>query len=151
MCIPWQVAHVRFVGLPSPTVFRCIESRIQNVRNMNTSCPRAIDFAPRCAFSDSLAVRGSRFHFPPIGNTKRVVLLPSTPASPRQAVAGRTLADHRPRPGCRPAARHLRHIDLLFELDDARELRGRQPAFELEVLFRRVLRLHRASARARPT
>src|SRR4029453_14469357 len=42
MCIPWHVAHVRLVGLPSPTELRCIESLIQNVRNMNTSCPRAI-------------------------------------------------------------------------------------------------------------
>ena len=37
MCMPWQVAHVRLAGLPSPTVLRCIESLIQNVRNMNTS------------------------------------------------------------------------------------------------------------------
>ena len=43
MCMPWQVAQVRLVGLPRPTEFRCIESLIQNVRNMNTSCPRAMD------------------------------------------------------------------------------------------------------------
>ena len=54
------VAQVRFVGLPRPTVFRCIESLIQNVRNMKTSCPRAIDSrAALRPFSVSLAVRGS--------------------------------------------------------------------------------------------
>src|SRR5678815_1767099 len=70
MCIPWQVAQVRLVGLPSPTELRCIESLIQNVRNMNTSCPRAIDSrAALRAFSASLLVRGSCFHVLPIGNT----------------------------------------------------------------------------------
>ena len=29
-----QVAQVRLVGLPRPTLFSCMESRIQNVRNM---------------------------------------------------------------------------------------------------------------------
>ena len=43
----------------------------------------------------------------------------------------------------------LRHVDLLFEFDDARELRGGQPAFELKVLLRSVLRLHRERRRAR--
>src|SRR6187397_810005 len=76
MCIPWHVAHVRLVGLPSPTELRCIESLIQNVRNMNTSCPRAIDSrAAPCAFSLSSFVCGMWAHLPPSGNTYRVVLL----------------------------------------------------------------------------
>src|SRR6201988_3410357 len=59
MCIPWHVAHVRFVGLPRPTELRCIESLIQNVRNMNTACPRAIDSrAALRLFSTQLLVRG---------------------------------------------------------------------------------------------
>ena len=37
MCMPWQVAQVRLTGLPSPTVFRCMASLIQNVRKKNTS------------------------------------------------------------------------------------------------------------------
>ena len=70
MCMPWQVAHVRFVGLPRPTELRCIESLIQNVRNMNTSWPRAIDSrAALRAFAVSLLVRGSVTHLPPSGKT----------------------------------------------------------------------------------
>src|SRR4029453_9735304 len=89
MCIPWHVAHVRFVGLPRPTELRCIESLIQKVRNMKTSWPRAIDSrAALRALSVSLLVRGSVAHLPPSGKTDAVVLLPMTPAPPAAMFGG---------------------------------------------------------------
>jgi hypothetical protein len=39
----WQVAQVRFTGLPRPMVFRWVASRIQKVRSRKTSAPRATD------------------------------------------------------------------------------------------------------------
>ena len=56
---------------------------------MYTSWPRAIDSrAALCASAAAPLPRGSAVHLPSIGKTQRLVLLPSTPASPLSSARG---------------------------------------------------------------
>ena len=151
MCMPWHVAQVRLIGLPRPTELRCIESLIQNVRNMYTSWPRAIDSRDALrAFSVSSFVRGRCVHFPPSGKTQRVVLLPSTPASSAARLRGPNAGG--PSGSTRlagVAARHLRDVHLPLEFRDARNLGGAECACNLQVVPCRILGLQRQRGRAR--
>ena len=152
MCMPWQVAQVRLTGLPRPTVFRCIESLIQNVRNMNTSWPRAMDSrAALRAFAVSSARPRQRASTSrPSERHSAWCCCRARRRRPPRDCAARTPAGRRARPGCRRRGRATcADVDLPLEFDDARELRGAERRRHLQVVRRGILRLHGQRRRAR--
>ena len=151
MCMPWQVEQVRLVGLPRPTVFRCCTSRIQNVRNMKTSWPRAIDSRMRLR-SRLARRRAGRQLLPDVAHRKHPL---RGVVAEHARGAGGEVAHAEPRRAVRlhqaagGAMAHLRRVHLALELDDLLQPRVVERAGDLQVRLRRAdgLRLQRRHAR----
>ena len=138
MCMPWQVAQVRLVGLPRPTVLRCIESLDPERAEHEHVVPARDRLARRVArvVAASAPCAAAR-HWLPSGRRNAWCCCRARRRRRRRDCAARTPAGRPARRGCRQSELvTCADVDLLLELDDALRAARRERTGDLQMLAR---------------